>query len=119
MYRKEIFSVVYTNFTSFIPLEYKLGLSYTLFHRCFSCLVSGFSKFRMELEKLPKIISKNAYPQKFIGKCIFKFLNGIFERNSKTVPKKEFKVVLPYLGNMSNIIKTNKTGQQNLELLPI
>ena len=33
------------------PLEYKFGLSYALFHRCF-CLVSDFSNFHMKLEKL-------------------------------------------------------------------
>ena len=54
VYRKETFSGVYTNFTSFILLGYKFGLSYTLFHWCF-CLVYYFSKFHIELEKFSKI----------------------------------------------------------------
>ena len=37
VYRKETFTGVYTNFSSFIPLEHKFGLVYTLLHRCF-CL---------------------------------------------------------------------------------
>ena len=51
VYRKETFTGVYTNFSSFIPLEHKFGLVYTLLHRCF-CLVSDVSKFHFEIEKL-------------------------------------------------------------------
>ena len=47
VYRKETFTGVYTNFSSFIPLEHKFGLVYTLLHRCF-CLVSDMSKFHFE-----------------------------------------------------------------------
>ena len=36
VYRKEPFTGVYTNFSSFIPLEYKFGLAYTLLHRYFN-----------------------------------------------------------------------------------
>ena len=49
VYRKETFSGVYTNFYSFIPLEQKFGMVYTLLHRCF-CLVSDMSKFHIEIE---------------------------------------------------------------------
>ena len=44
-----------------------------------------------------------AYPPKFIEKCIFRFLNTVFENKPKVtmVLKKEFRIVLPYLGNMS------------------
>ena len=74
VFRKETFSGVYTNFISFIPLEYKFGLVHTLLNRCFN-LSSDFFKFHHEVDKLRKILSKNAYPQKFIEKCIQKFLN--------------------------------------------
>ena len=43
VYRKEIFTGVYTNLSSFIPLEHKFGLVYTLLHRCF-CLASQVTK---------------------------------------------------------------------------
>ena len=104
MYRKETFSGVYTDFTSFIPLEYNFGLSYTLLHWSL-CLVLNFSKFHLELEKFKKILSKNVYSQKFIDDCIFKFLNRTFELKSKvtTVPKKELGIVLSYLGNIKII----------------
>ena len=61
VFRKEMFSGVYTNFISFIPLEYKFGLVYTLLNRCFK-LSSDFLKFHHEVDKLRKILSKNAYP---------------------------------------------------------
>ena len=63
------FSGVYTNFISFIPLEYKFGLIHTLLNHCFN-LSSDFLKFHHEVDKFKKILSKNAYPQKFVDKCI-------------------------------------------------
>ena len=62
VFRKETFSGVYTNFISFIPLEYKFGLVHTLLNRCFN-LSSDFLKFHHEVDKLKNILSKNAYPQ--------------------------------------------------------
>ena len=47
---KETFSGIYTNFYSFVPLEQKFGMVYTLLHRCF-CLISDMSKFHIEIEK--------------------------------------------------------------------
>ena len=35
VHRKETFTGVYTNFSSFTPLEHKFGLVYTLLQRCF------------------------------------------------------------------------------------
>ena len=36
VFRKETFSGVYTNFSSFIPLQYKFGLVNTLLNCCFN-----------------------------------------------------------------------------------
>ena len=51
--RKETFSGVYTNFYSFIPLEQKFGMVYTLLHRCF-CLVLIWLSFPLKLKNLRK-----------------------------------------------------------------
>ena len=48
LYRKETFTGVYTNFPSFIPLEHKFGLVYTLLYRCF-CLVSDMLSLKVSL----------------------------------------------------------------------
>ena len=110
VFRKDTFSGVYTNFVSFIPLEYNFGLVRTLLNRCFN-LSSDFLKFHHEVDKLKNILSRNAYPQKFVDKCIQKFLNDTYIQTSKvpSVPKKELIIILPYLGNMSQIVKTKLT----------
>ena len=114
VFRKETFSGVYTNFISFIPLEYKFGLVHTLLNRCFN-LSSDFLKFHHEIDKLKKSLSKNGYPQKFIDKCIQKFLNNMFIQRLQipSVPKNELRITLPYLGKMSQILKTRLTKTMN------
>ena len=69
VYRKETFTGVYTNLFSFILLEHKFGLVYTLLHRC---SVFDMSKFHFEIEKLKEILLSNGYSNKFIDKCILK-----------------------------------------------
>ena len=102
VYRKETFVGVYTSFSSFIPLEHKFGLVYTSLHRCF-CLVSDISKFHFETEKLKEILLANGYSNKFIDKCISKFMNKLYIKKpvTLTVPKKQLYLVLPYMGKMS------------------
>ena len=66
-----------------------------------------FSKFHFEVETLKKTLHKNAYPTKFVDKCVAKFVNNIFIQKPvfTTVPKLELRIVLPYLGNISSITK--------------
>ena len=61
VFRKDTFSGVYTNFISFVALEHKFGLVYTILYRSFT-IVSDFSKFYFEVETLKKTLHKNAYP---------------------------------------------------------
>ena len=107
VYRKERFTGVYTNFSSFILLEHKFGLVYTLLHRSF-CLVSDMSKFHFEIEKLNEILLSNGYPNKFIDKCISKFMNKLYINKPVmlTVPKKQLYLVLPFMGKMSALVKS-------------
>ena len=106
VFRKDTFSGVYTNFSSFVALKHKFGLVHTLLHRSFT-IVSDFSKFHFEVETLKKTLHKNAYPTKFVDKCVSKFVNNIFIQKPvfTTVPKLELRIVLPYLGNISSITK--------------
>ena len=106
VYRKETFTGVYTNFSSFIPLEHKFGLVYTLLHRCF-CLVSDMSKFHFEIEKLKEILLSNGYSNKFIDKCISKFMNKLYIKKPVmlTVPNKQLYLVLPFMEKMSSLVK--------------
>ena len=107
VYRKETFTGVYTNFSSFIPLEHKFGLVYTLLHRCF-CLVSDMSKFHFEIEKLKEILLSNGYSNNFFDKSISKFMNKLYIKKPVmlTVPKKQLYLVLPFMGKMSALVKS-------------
>ena len=107
VYRKEIFTGVYINIFSFIPLEHKFELVYRLLHRCF-CLVSDMSKFHFEIEKLKEILLSNGYSNKFIDKCISKFMNKLYIKKPVmlTVPKKQLYLVLPFMGKMSALVKS-------------
>ena len=106
VFRKDTFSGVYTNFSSFVALKHKFGLLHTLLHRSFT-IAPDFSKFHFEVETLEKALHKNAYPTKFVDKCVAKFVNNICIQKPvfTTVPKLELRIVLPYLGNFSSITK--------------
>ena len=107
VYRKETFTGFYTNFSSFIPLEHKFGLVYMLLHHWF-CLVSDMSKFHFEIEKLKEILLFNGYFNKFIDKCISKFMNKLYIKKPAVskVPKKQLYSVLPFMEKMSALVKS-------------
>ena len=71
IFRKDTFTGVFINFSSFIALKYKFSLVYTLLRRCFA-IVSDFSKFHFQVETLKEILYENAYSMKFVD--ISKFL---------------------------------------------
>ena len=75
-------------------------------NRCFN-LSSDFLKFHHEVQKLKKILSESAYPQNFLDKCIQKLLDNMFIQRLQipTVPKKELRITLPYLGKMPQLLK--------------
>ena len=118
VHRKATFSGVYTNFHSFIPVLYKRGLLSTLLYRAYS-ISSSFSSLHEEVEKLKRIFAKNEYPSKFVDRCIFTFFNKIHEKRTPitTVPKKEFMMVLPFLGTTSLKLK-NQMIRSYRKLLP-
>ena len=125
VYRKNTFSGVYTNFKSFIPETYKIGLIKSLLFRCFS-LCSDFIKFHHEIDKLKIILYKNSYPRDLIDKCIKEFLDKIQTPKPavSTVPKKQLIITLPDLGKLSvqictriNRIMKNKLPYCNFQFV--
>ena len=106
VYRKPTFTGVYTHFESFLPSVYKFGLLSTLLYRYFS-ICSSYALFHLEVLQFKKIFLMNGYPSSFIDSCIRKFLDKIFIKKDikSNVPKKEFFIVLPYLGNLSSKIQ--------------
>ena len=68
VYRKSTFSGVYTNFKSFIPMAYKIGLLETMLFGCFS-ICSSYETFHEKIVKLKEIFKRNSYPEKFTDRC--------------------------------------------------
>ena len=94
-------------FSSFIPLEHKFVLVYTLLHRCF-CLVFDMSKFHFEIENLNKILLSNGYSNTFIDKCLSKFMDKLYVKKPviEAIPKKQLYLLLPLKGKMSALVKS-------------
>ena len=69
---------------------------------CFS-ICSSSEKFHEEIVKLKEIFKLNSYPEKFIDRCIKRFLNKLYVSKviELTAAKKELILVLPYLGQQS------------------
>ena len=88
VYRKKTLCGVYTNFNSFIPETYKIGLIKSLLFRCFN-LCSDFVKFHHKISIIKSILYKNSYPRDFVDKCIKEFLNRASTRIVvvSTIPK--------------------------------
>ena len=61
------------------------------------------SKFHSEIQKLKEILLSNGYSNKFIDKCISKFVNKLYIKKPVLliVPKKQLYLVLPFMGKMS------------------
>ena len=66
------------------------------------------SKFHFEIEKLKGILLCNGYSNKFIYKCISKFMNKLYIKKpvTLTVPKKQLYLVLLFMGKMSALVKS-------------
>lgn len=119
VYRKPTFTGVYTHFHSFLPSMYKFGLLSTILFRYFS-ICSSFQLFHLEVCEFKKIFMKNGYSRKIIDACIHKFLKKIFVKKViiDTVPKRDYTIILPYLGPLSDKIqKRIKTVFQ--KIIPI
>ena len=107
VYSGETFTGFYISLSIFIPLEHKFGLVYMLLHHRF-CLVSDMPKFYFEIEKRMEILLFNEYSNNFIDQCISKFMNKLYLKRPVmlTVPKKQLYLVLPFMGKMSDSVKS-------------
>ena len=84
---------------------------------CCTPCICLLAKFHLELEKIKRMSSKGAYLQKSsINIKAIKVLG--YKPKITTVPKKQLRIILPYLGNVSYIIRNQlvKTFIKNLKL---
>ena len=102
LYRKTTFSGVFTNFFSFISIQFKVCLVSTLLYRCFQ-LTSTSDAFHKEVERLRGILARNSYPLEFVDHCITAFMNKRYKKQTTTKndEKPQQMIILPYLGKLS------------------
>ena len=74
-YRKKHSNGLYTNYLSFAPWSYKMGLVKTLLHQAF-IISSNWSIFHLELSKTKESLEKNLYPSNFIDQQIKQYLHA-------------------------------------------
>ena len=101
IFRKPIFSGVFTNYEILIPTYQKRGRSHKLLHRNFS-ICCDFETFPFEIDHLKKTI-KTYYLLNFIDSCIESFLHNLYRPKviASNVPKINLFVKMPFLGSTS------------------
>lgn len=107
IYRKPTFSGIYMNFKSHAPIEYKKGLINCLLYRIFN-LCTNWDIIHREINNLKAILLRNKYPLNFIDYHVRIFLRNIFvasRKKEEVASKEEIRIILPFLGNQSNIVK--------------
>ena len=101
---------LYTNFTSFTPFSYKIGLIKTFLHRVFE-MISSWNLFDQEKQEIKNLLIKNLYSSYLIVKDIKKILQNKFGNKKNTNIGHENENVsfykLPYIGSYSNSTKKN------------
>ena len=74
VYRKKTFIGLLTNYFSFAPLNYKLGLVRTLLDRVYK-INNSWAGFHLDVKKLIFLLRKNCFPSWVIDKIIHRYLS--------------------------------------------
>ena len=106
VYRKKKSIGLFTQFHSFTPMSYKIGLIRCLIHRTFK-ISSSYTIFHNELEKIKILCQKDMYHKSVIDKQIKTFRDKQFTVDSGTTSEKQkrFHYSLPYIGHFSHVTK--------------
>ena len=97
---------LFTNYLSFTPLFYKIGIVKTLIHSAFK-ICSNWCLIHDEVSNIKKYLEKNSYTKNFIDREIKTHLEKQFNTEppkvSNTVKFNYYK--LPYIGHFSKTTK--------------
>ena len=106
VYRKRTSIGLFTQFNSFTPINYKIGLVRCLIFRAFK-ISSSYIIFHNKLEKIKILLQKNMYPKSVIDNQIKTFLDKQFTVDSGTTSEKQktLHYSLPYIGHFSHVTK--------------
>ena len=101
------FTLLHRAFTLLHRAFTLLHRAFILLHRAF-ILCCGWNKFHTEVCFLKDISRKNLFPKNFTDYCIKVLFNKIFTPKQiiTTVPKKEVRICLPFLGKYSFEIRS-------------
>ena len=108
VYHKKTSKGLYTDFVSFTPYSYKIGLIKTLIHRIYE-IGSSWTSFNEEISNVKPLLIKNMYPSYLIDKQIKSSLNNKFSTSTCNAVKESKTTLyykLPYTDPFSN--NTNK-----------
>ena len=112
VYRKKTFTGLLTNYFSFAPLNYKLGLVRTLLDRVYK-INNSWVGFHLDVKKLIFLLRKNCFPSWVIDKIIHRYLSkkmnpSLTGRDASSNSGKTYThfYKLPYVGRFSEIAQT-------------
>ena len=94
-----MFTGLFTNFNSFIPLAYKQNLVSCLIHRIFN-LCSSYENFHTQLEVVRKLFNSNGFPSHMFDRIVHRFLDHTFDPRPPvlTASEKIIYFCLPFTG---------------------
>ena len=106
VYRKKTSIGLFTQFHSFTPMSYKIGLIRCLIHTAFK-ISSSYIIFHNKLEKIKILLQNNMYAKSVIDSQIKTFLDKQFIVDSGTTSEKQktLNFSLPYTGHFSYVTK--------------
>ena len=97
---------LFYDYNSFIPESFKSNLVCILVSRIYR-IASSFHIMDHNIKRLCTKLYNNGFPKNFVDECISRVLDKFYTPKVPipTVPRKEIKMVMPYLGNMSIVLK--------------
>ena len=105
-YRKKTSVRLFSQFHSFTPMSYKIGLVRCLIHTAFK-ISSSYTIFDNKLENIKILLQKSMYDKRVIDNQIKTFLDKQFTVDSSTTSEtqKTLHYSLPYIGHFSHVTK--------------
>ena len=82
VYRKSTYTGLLTNFLSFAPFSYKLGLIRTLVNRKFK-INNTWIGFHNNIKELTNILGKNQFPSSLVNRTVKQYLGNFFASTSR------------------------------------
>ena len=102
IHRKSTFSGLLTNYFSFTPMRYKIGMARCLLDRIYKINSTSLG-FNCDVKKLFSILSRNAYPRDLCNKIKQNYLDqkGEISTNEENSEPNESYFKLPFIGQKS------------------